>query len=128
MNQVRAGDAVAVCLETPPLAKPSMQINFITPYNTPLAKDILARENSQNGRPDEAIAEYRRLLRAGSESTHIYLIHPRYHSQLARLYEEIGEPAKAKAQYEKYLDLMKDADPGIAEVAAARRWLAASKN
>ena len=43
---------------------------------------------------------------------------------LGKIYEEKGWNGKAIEHYEKFLDLWKDADPGIAEVDDARRRLA----
>ncbi len=43
---------------------------------------------------------------------------------LGKINEELGDTAKAKEHYEKFLDLWKDADPGIAEVQDARQRLA----
>ena len=47
---------------------------------------------------------------------------------LGKIYEQQGDTAKAIENYEKFLDLWKDADPGIAEVEDARERLAGLKN
>jgi hypothetical protein len=41
-----------------------------------------------------------------------------------RFFEEKGQKGKAIGHYEKFLDLWKDADPGIAEVDDAKERLA----
>ena len=46
---------------------------------------------------------------------------------LGKIYEQEGDTAKAIEHYEKFLDLWKDADPGIAEVEDARERLAGLK-
>jgi len=46
---------------------------------------------------------------------------------LGKIYEEQGYTAKAIEHYEKFLDLWKDADPGIAEVEDAKKRLAGLK-
>ena len=104
-------------------------------------RDLLARVYAQRGEVDKAISEYERLLKpdvsadvVASEYERpmrpmgaadvIYLIHPLYHYRLGLLYEKAGEVAKAKVQYQKFLDLWKNADPGQAEVEDARKRLA----
>ena len=42
---------------------------------------------------------------------------------LGKIYEEQGDNGKAIDHYEKFLDLWKDADPGIAEVEDTRKRL-----
>jgi len=42
---------------------------------------------------------------------------------LAQIYEKMGDSAKAAEHYQKFLDLMKNADLGIKEIDDARRRL-----
>jgi hypothetical protein len=46
---------------------------------------------------------------------------------LGKIYEQQGDTAKAIEHYKKFLDLWKDADPGIADVDDAREKLAGLK-
>jgi serine/threonine protein kinase/Tfp pilus assembly protein PilF len=47
---------------------------------------------------------------------------------LGKIYEEQGNKSRAIENYEKFLDLWKDADPGIAEVKDAKKKLASLKD
>jgi serine/threonine protein kinase/Flp pilus assembly protein TadD len=44
---------------------------------------------------------------------------------IAKIHEQAGDNIKAKERYQKFLDLMKNADPGIPEVEEARRRISA---
>ena len=46
---------------------------------------------------------------------------------LAKVFEQKGQREKAIEQYEKFLTLLKDADPGILEVEYAKKRLAVLK-
>jgi len=86
--------------------------------------DLAARIYAKKGEFGQAISEYERLLKTNFSTGFLFPIHPLYHYRLGLLYEKAGEAAKAKAEFEKFLSLWKDADPGIDEVEDARERLA----
>jgi len=79
------------------------------------------------GKIDKAISEYEKLIIFDPKKEGRFLIHPKYHYRLAKLYEQKGRKDKAIEHYEKFLDLWKDANPGIAEVEDAKKRLAGLK-
>jgi serine/threonine protein kinase/Flp pilus assembly protein TadD len=116
----RAANAPAVPLE-------SDSISMIN-HNTPFFKDVVARAYQQKGDLDKAIAEYERLINFDPKDRAKFMIHPELHYRLAKLYEKKGAKDEAISQYSKFLDLWKDADPGLPEVADARKRLAGILN
>jgi tetratricopeptide (TPR) repeat protein len=88
-------------------------------------KDLPARVLDQKGNVVQAISEYELLLKTSDPTASAFLVHPLFHYRLGLLYERAGEAAEAGAQYKRFLDLWKDADPGIPEVEDARKRLAA---
>jgi serine/threonine protein kinase/predicted Zn-dependent protease len=87
--------------------------------------DLLARVYAKRGEVAKAISEYERLLKQDLSADVTHLVHPLYYYRLGLLYERAGEVIKANAQYGKFLDIWKDADPGQAEVDDAKTRLKA---
>jgi tetratricopeptide (TPR) repeat protein len=108
---------------------PGMQdVIYLISYNTPFLKDVLARAYLRKGDLDRAIAEYEKLITFDPNSRARFLVHPELHFRLAELYEQKGWKEKASGQYQKFLDLWKNADPGIPEVEEAKKRLAGIKS
>jgi len=99
---------------------------YTWPFNEYMSysMDLTARVFAKKGDIAKAISEYERLLKSDEGP---FLVHPLYRYRLGLLYERAGDAAKAKVQYQKFLDLWKDADPGRPEVVDAKARLAALK-
>jgi serine/threonine protein kinase/Tfp pilus assembly protein PilF len=91
-------------------------------------EDTLARAYQQKREIDKAIAVYEKRVRFDPNSNDRRLVHPLSYYKLAKLYEQQDNTAKATEHYEKFLDLWKDADPGIAEFEDAKKRLAKLKS
>jgi len=96
-------------------------------YNFPLDQDVLARAHQKTGNLDKAIEEYKKLLIFDPASQDRRMHNPVYHFRLAKLYEQKGSKADARKEYERFLALWKDADPGLSELVDAKKRLAALK-
>jgi len=118
-------EAISLLEKAPPRILASLSYGpMLVAYNFPFLKDVLARAYEKNGEIDKAIAEYERLTASYPKSREPFLIHPKYHYRLAKLYEQKGWKAKAAERYQRFLNLWEDADSGQPEIADARRKLA----
>jgi hypothetical protein len=70
-----------------------------------------------------AIRFYRALLTPDMSSKWTAMLEPRHVLELARLLDASGDTAAARAEYQRFLDLWKNADPGLPELAEARAYV-----
>jgi len=116
--------AITVCEKAPAWGIPYMSdTGGMLAYNLPFLKDVLARAYRQKGNLDEAIAEYERLTTFQPYSRDRRFIHPKYRYRLAQLYQEKGRLRKASEQYKKFLEIWKEADQDLPELADAKSKL-----
>jgi tetratricopeptide (TPR) repeat protein len=85
-------------------------------WNFDTYEDCLANGFLDVGRYDEAIAEYERILKLNPN-------YPLVHYHLAQAYERKGQRDRARAAYQRFLEVWKDADADVPEVAAAKKQL-----
>jgi tetratricopeptide (TPR) repeat protein len=93
--------------------------------NYPL--ESLAYGHLKKGDVDQAIARYELLISKkdlGWEAQEYWV---KAHYQLAKIYEAKADHDRAIQFYERFLEIRKDADPGLPEVEDARKRLAALK-
>jgi tetratricopeptide (TPR) repeat protein/DNA-binding winged helix-turn-helix (wHTH) protein len=79
-------------------------------------EDCLAKAYLEVGQPDEAIKEYDRILRLNPN-------YPLAHYHLGQAYERQGQQQQARASYERFLKVWKNADAEVPEIIYARRAL-----
>jgi tetratricopeptide (TPR) repeat protein/tRNA A-37 threonylcarbamoyl transferase component Bud32 len=91
--------------------------------NSLVLRDGLARARIAQGRLDDAIAVYRRLLVTDRDSKYTAFYEPRYVLAIARLLEKTGKKDEARAEYKRFLDFWKNADAELPELAEARARL-----
>jgi tetratricopeptide (TPR) repeat protein len=108
-------------------SKACNRLNFETEWDGEPAPffDNLARALYQSGDLDKARKTYERitLLTWGRYSEGN--IYARAYYMLGKIGEQQGDKPRARTNYRKFLDLWKDADPGLPEVADAKKRLAA---
>ena len=98
----------------------------------PLARDArllnsLAKTYFQSGDLEKAIREYELIVNLTTGRREAGDIYAKSFYMFGKIHEQQGNTAKAIENYEKFLDLWKDADPGIAEVEDAKKRLTGLK-
>ncbi|MFC2167118.1 tetratricopeptide repeat protein, partial [Acidobacteriota bacterium] len=84
----------------------------------------LASAYQLSGDLESAKREYENILALTTGRLYWGDLYVKSYYQLGKIYEQLGDKAKAIEYYEKFLDLWKDADPGLPEVDDARKRLA----
>jgi serine/threonine protein kinase/predicted Zn-dependent protease/predicted CopG family antitoxin len=91
-------------------------------FYAPLASAYYKAEDLENARQ-----EYERILLLTTGRLYQGDIYAKSFYMLGKIHEEQGDTAKAIEHYEKFLDLWKNADPGIPEIEDAKKRLAGLK-
>ncbi len=110
-----------------PIFNPAYARTF-TWYNFPLDQDVLARAHQKMGNLDGAIDEYKKLVTFDPASQDRRMHNPIYHYRAAKLYEQKSLKEEARREYTRFLELWKDADPGIPELVDAKKRLTPSSS
>ncbi len=84
----------------------------------------LAQSYYQLGDWDKARDQFEKIIELTVGRLTWSLNYAKSHYMLGMTYEKMGDRGRAIRHYEKFLDLWKDADPGIAEVEDAKKRLA----
>lgn len=79
-------------------------------YNEPPLRDVIPRAFLVLGKLDSAIIAYQELIQFNPHSKDRHIPHPLYHYRLAQVYEQAGKIDEAKSEYQRFLELWKDAD------------------
>ena len=113
-------EAIEVATEIEPEEIPMMNIISMIGYNLAFPRNIVARTHLENGDMQSAINAYEELVTFDPESRDRQLVRPKYHYELAKLYEENGMIDKAIAQYELFLEIWKNAEKNLPELIDAK--------
>ncbi len=112
------GDAAGAIGLLEPLARNSILLRH---------HHVLGRAYEALGRRQEAAAQYEEVLKYPHRKG--YLVNPAEwvldQFRLARIYDDLGDPARARTWYERFLSDWKDADPDVPEIVQARARLLA---
>jgi tetratricopeptide (TPR) repeat protein len=89
--------------------------------------NALASTYVQAGELDKAQEQYEKIASLTEGRLSFGIIYAKSYYRLGQIFEQKGWKGKAIEHYEKFLDLWKDADPGLPEVEDARKLLAGLK-
>jgi serine/threonine protein kinase/predicted Zn-dependent protease len=115
--------AIEYCSQATINALYGPNVNNYATYVEPLASAYYRMGDLQ-----KAQKEYQNILSLSELRRDNGDIYAKSFYMLGKIYEQLGDKPKAIEHYEKFLDLWKDADPGIAEVEDARKRLAGLKS
>ncbi len=95
--------------------------------NTAFFMEALARAYAQSGDLENARRWYEEIARLTAGRIRHGDIYATSFYSLGQIFERQGDKLKARENFQKFLDLWKDADPGLPEVEDAKKRLAALK-
>jgi tetratricopeptide (TPR) repeat protein len=128
LEEDSADEAIALIETMPP---PKVSFNAVVSFirrNLPFDDDLFALAFLKKDELDKAIAEYERITTLNLEiGLDRPLIHPLSRYRLAKLYDENGQREKAIEQYEKTLEIWKNADEDLFEMMDAKKSLESLK-
>ncbi len=84
------------------------------------SRDWRARIRKQRGDLRSAVNVYRNLITPSLGSEWVSVLEPRFVLELARLLAETGDTEAAKKEYQRFLELWKNADPGLPALRRAK--------
>jgi tetratricopeptide (TPR) repeat protein len=82
--------------------------------------DSIALAFYRSGASEKALKEYKRVTSLTTGRQNYGNIYAKSFYMIGKIYEEQGDIAQAMENYETFLELWKDSDPGIAEVEDAK--------
>jgi tetratricopeptide (TPR) repeat protein/predicted Ser/Thr protein kinase len=92
--------------------------------NNLVLRDGRARAAAAQEKLDEAISLYRGLLTPGPQQKWTAMLDPLHVIALARVLDKAGQRDAARVEYQRFLELWKDADKELPQLAEARAALA----
>ena len=93
----------------------------------PLFRSSLAQAYYESGDLEKSLESYEGIISRPTSLFYWGEIYAKSFYMLGKIYEQKDYKGKAIEHYEKFLDLWKDADPGIAEVEDAKKRLTGLK-